>query len=158
MSRTAITIENLTKVFPVGNSLSNLLLAPFRSKGKEVLRDIRLDIAPGEAFGLLGPNGAGKTTLLEILATLLLPTRGDVRVCGTDAVRQAAQVRKVVGYCPSATESFYPRLTCWENLEFFGLLNDLPVGKAKQKIGATLNLVGMDGARAVPFQRLSQGM
>ena len=81
-----------------------------------------------------------------------------MRVGGYDAVRQAAQVRKVVGYCPSATESFYPRLTGWENLEFFGLLNDLPLGKAKQKIGATLNLVGMEGARAVPFQRLSQGM
>ena len=109
-------------------------------------------------FGSLGPSGAGKTTLLEILATILLPTRGEVRVCGYDVVRQAVPVRKIVGYCPSTTESFYPGLTGWENPEFFGLLNGLPLGKAKQKIAWAMNLVGMDGTRAVPFQRLSQGM
>ena len=158
MSRFAITIENLTKAFPAGNSLPSLLLAPFRARGTEVVRDISLEIAPGEVFGLLGPNGAGKTTLVEILATLLLPTRGEVRVCGYDVVRQAMQVRKVVGYCPATAESFYPRLTGWDNLQFFALLHGLPAREAQRRITGTLNLVGMDGARAVPFQRLSQGM
>jgi len=82
----------------------------------------------------LGPNGAGKTTLVEILATLLLPSSGRALVCGRDVLRDAAAVRKVVSYCASASENFYPRLSAFKNLEFFAILNNLPPREAREKV------------------------
>ena len=61
------------------------------------LRGLSLSAREGEVFGLLGPNGAGKTTLLRILATLLAPTSGSVRVAGHDAAQDPEAVRRSVG-------------------------------------------------------------
>jgi ABC-2 type transport system ATP-binding protein len=158
MNGAAITVQNLTKTFPARRGLKTLLQRPLRPNGIEVLRDISLEVLPGEALGLLGPNGAGKTTLLEILSTLLLPTSGRAWVCGYEVAGEAAQVRKVVGYCPCASQSFYPRLTGVGNLEFFALLNDFRPREAKEKIETVLELVGMDGASHAPFQWYSEGM
>ena len=157
MNRAAIAVQNLRKTF-AGGKIGAFLRRPFRTKGIEVLQGITLEVFTGEVVGLLGPNGAGKTTLLEILATLLLPTSGQAWVCGHEVVREAAQVRQVVGYCPAASQSFYPRLSGVGNLEFFALLNDCTPGEAKEKIREVLDLVGMDGARHAPFQRYSEGM
>jgi ABC-2 type transport system ATP-binding protein len=158
MNSTAIAVQNLTKTFPARKSFKTLLQRPISSSGTEVLREVSLEVSTGCVLGLVGPNGAGKTTLLEILSTLLLPTSGRAWVCGYEVVREAAQVRKVVSYCPSVSQSFYPRLTGVGNLEFFALLNDIPPRQAKEKIEAVLNLVGMDGTRHVPFQHHSEGM
>ncbi len=158
MNSVAISVQNLSKTFPTAKNLKTLLRHPFRPERIEVLRKINLEIFTGEVLGLLGANGAGKSTFLEILSTLLLPTSGRVWVGGYELVRQAAQVRKIVGYCPSASQSFYPRLTGLGNLEFFALLNDLPPRKAKEKIGVLLDLVGMDGTRHAAFQCFSEGM
>jgi ABC-2 type transport system ATP-binding protein len=158
MNGAAITVQNLTKTFPARKGLKTLLRRPLRPNGIEVLRDISLEVLSGEALGLLGPNGAGKTTLLEILSTLLLPTSGRAWVCGYEVAGEAAQVRKVVGYCPCGSQSFYPRLTGVGNLEFFALLNDFRPREAKEKIETVLELVGMDGASHAPFQWYSEGM
>ncbi|HMI30201.1 MAG TPA: ATP-binding cassette domain-containing protein, partial [Candidatus Limnocylindrales bacterium] len=66
----------------------------------EAVRGLSLTIQGGEIFGLLGPNGAGKSTTLKILATLLKPTSGSVRVQGLDVVSQANEVRRIIGYVP----------------------------------------------------------
>ena len=72
----------------------------FRSRRAEVeaVAGIDLTVKEGEIFGFLGPNGAGKTTTLRILATLLAPTSGQVRVAGYELPRQAEQVRQRIGY------------------------------------------------------------
>jgi ABC-2 type transport system ATP-binding protein len=125
MSKVAVAVRNLTKTFSVGKILQALQKNPPKKGGTEVLKGISLEVHQGEVLGLVGPNGAGKTTLLEILSTLLLPTSGEATICGYDVVREARQVRKVVSYCPSASEDFYPRLTGMRNLEFFALLNTI---------------------------------
>jgi ABC-2 type transport system ATP-binding protein len=158
MSKPAVVIQNLTKTFSVGSVIRALQKNPPEKGGTEVLRGVNLEVQAGEALGLLGPNGAGKTTLLEILATLLLPTGGWAKVCGHDVAREAKQVRKVVSYCPSASENFYPRLTGFGNLEFFALLNNLRPREAQSKIQSVLELVGLDGGSDVQFQRYSEGM
>ena len=158
MTSPAIAMENVTKTFRTGRILRSLLKGAPGPEGTQVFSNVSLQVFPGEVFGLLGPNGAGKTTLLEILATLLLPTGGQAHVCGHDVVREAAGVRKLLSYCPSALESFYPRLTSVQNLEFFAVLNDLHPQEARARIAATLELVGLDGASKLPFQRFSEGM
>jgi ABC-2 type transport system ATP-binding protein len=124
----------------------------------EVLKGVSLEVSAGETVGLLGPNGAGKTTLVEILSTLLLPTSGTASVCGYDVVGEAARVREVVGYCPSTPDSFYPRLTGAANLEFFALLKDLEPRQARKRIAELLELLSIDGATRLAFQRCSEGM
>lgn len=72
-------------------------------------------------------------------------------------VREARQVRKVVSYCRSASENFYPRVTGVGNLDFFALLNNLPPREARRRIQTVLDLVELDGSSDVPFQRYSEG-
>lgn len=84
----------------------------------EALRDISLDIRPGELFGLIGPDGAGKTTLFRILTTLLVADSGTASVCGLDAVKGMKEIRHRVGYMPGRF-SLYQDLTVEENLHFF---------------------------------------
>jgi ABC-2 type transport system ATP-binding protein len=158
MSKVAVAVQNLTKTFAVGKILQALQKNPPKKGGTEVLKGISLEVFQGEALGLLGPNGAGKTTLLEILSTLLLPTGGEATICGYDVVREAGQVRKVVSYCPSASENFYPRLSGVGNLEFFALLNNLSPRETRRKIQTVLDLVELDGGSDVPFQLYSEGM
>lgn len=66
----------------------------FLEKDVTALRGVSLDIDRGEIFGILGPNGAGKTTLISILSTILIPTRGKVRILGMDAFRNTKKVRE----------------------------------------------------------------
>jgi ABC-2 type transport system ATP-binding protein len=158
MSRAAISLLSLTKTFPAGSLLKSLLKTSSEDGGAKVLRGVSLEVYEGEVLGLLGPNGAGKTTLLEILSTLLLPTSGNAMVCGFDVVEEADKVRKLISYCPSTWENFYPRLTGVANLEFFALLNNLPRQEVREKIKGVLHLVGMDGRSDGTFQRYSEGM
>lgn len=90
-----------------------------RRFGKTVAVDgLDLSVARGEVFGLIGPDGAGKTTALRLLAAVMLPTAGQVRVLGFDTRRQAERIRRVVGYMPQRF-SLYGDLTVAENLNFF---------------------------------------
>lgn len=90
-----------------------------KSYGKvQALRDINLQVQPGEIFGLIGPDGAGKTTLFRILVTLLLPDSGKASVLGLDVVKDYKAIRRKVGYMPGRF-SLYPDLTVEENLTFF---------------------------------------
>jgi len=158
MSKLAVVIQNLTKTFSVGNVLRAFQKNPPKKGGTEVLKGVNLEVRRGEALGLLGPNGAGKTTLMEILCTLLLPTSGQASVGGYDVVREARQVRKVVSYCPSTSDNFYPRLTGVANLEFYALLNNLSPQEARRKIQTVLDLVELDVSSDAPFQHYSEGM
>ena len=113
MSTPAVEVLGLTRVF-----------APRVRPGPVVtaLQDISFTVPPGAVVAITGANGTGKTTALDIVATLLLPTSGDVRVCGA-SVRQSPQVvRQHVAYCPAGGASFWPRLTGRENLECFSAL------------------------------------
>src|ERR671925_636543 len=87
-----------------------------KTKDIEAVRGVSFAIEPGELFGLLGPNGAGKTTTIKMLITLLLPTAGTARVLGFDVVRQAAEVRKRIGYVFGGDRGLYERLSALDNL------------------------------------------
>lgn len=81
--------------------------------------DIDLEVRTGEIFGILGPNGAGKTTTLEMIEGLREPDTGQISVAGFDAVKQADEVRKIIGVQLQST-SLFPYLSAQELLELFG--------------------------------------
>ena len=107
---------------------------------RPVLRDVSFGVVAGQCVAVLGPNGAGKTTLLRILATLTRPTRGSVTIAGYDALHEAQEVRRVVGYV-GHTPLLYDELTAKENLLFFARMYGLPDGEARAD--ALLKRVGM---------------
>ena len=123
----------------------------------EAVRGISLEIYAGETFGLLGPNGAGKTTTLSMLATLLTPTHGDVRVFGTSVLDDPAEVRRRVGLAPQQI-SLYPAFTAEENLEFFGTLHGVPPAVRHGRVDRLLDLVGLAPRRGDRVHTYSGGM
>ncbi len=123
----------------------------------EPVRDLSLSIARGEILGVLGPNGAGKTTTLSILATLIEPSEGDVRIFGHSVRRDAASVRRRVGLAPQQI-SLYPTLSAEENLHFFGRLHGLRVPQLRTRSDRLLERVGLAGRRGDPVGTFSGGM
>ena len=89
---------------------------------RPVLVDVDLEVDRGEIVGLMGANGAGKTTLMAIVAALLRPDRGRVRVCGIDVGRRPRAARAQLGLAPQDV-GIYPAATVRENLRMFAVLN-----------------------------------
>ncbi|MGH7145496.1 MAG: ATP-binding cassette domain-containing protein, partial [Planctomycetota bacterium] len=94
---------------------------------------IDLEIPRGAIFGLLGPNGAGKSTALRILATLLSPSAGRIRVAGIDPTSDPIEVRRKLGYV-TATTGLYERLTPREILEYFGRLHGMDAALLARRV------------------------
>jgi len=81
------------------------------------LKGCSFTVGGGTIFGLIGPNGAGKTTALRIMATIIKPTSGSVRVFGVDAVRSPDRVRRMISYLPEEAGA-YQNLSGEEYLRF----------------------------------------
>ncbi len=86
---------------------------------KVAVSELDLDIPQGELFAFLGPNGAGKTTTIKMTVGLLQPTRGSIRICGFDVVRESRQVNLRTGYVPDEPY-LYDKLSGREFLQFVG--------------------------------------
>jgi ABC-2 type transport system ATP-binding protein len=119
----AVAISRLGKYFP--QIELRKLLTGCNFSGSWALRQVTLDLWPGENLCILGPNGSGKTTLLKLIATLLIPTQGRIVVQGHDTVRRPLAVKRHLGFITSNEVSFYGRLTGWQNLAFFAKLQNL---------------------------------
>jgi len=121
------------------------------------LSSMSLEIPKGAVYGLIGPNGAGKTTTFSILATLLLPTSGWVRVAGHDPVTEQAKVRAKVGYMPDIVGT-YDNLLVGEYLRFFALSFRVPTREVDNLVGNLLELVDLTSKRDAMVNSLSRGM
>jgi ABC-type multidrug transport system, ATPase component len=84
----------------------------------QALNDISFEVNESEIFGFIGPDGAGKTTLFRIIATLLLPDEGKMKVLGLDATSGFKELRSNIGYMPGRF-SLYQDLSVEENLNFY---------------------------------------
>lgn len=101
------------------------------------VNEISLSVREGEVFAFLGLNGAGKTTTLSMIAGLLKPTSGSIRVGGFDTQTQSLQAKRAIGYIPDRPY-LYPKLTAREFLYFVGDLYSMPLAELDQQIDQVL--------------------
>ena len=120
------------------------------------LRDVSLDVAPGEVFGFLGLNGAGKTTTIRILLDLVRPTSGRASVFGADCQARGLDVRARLGYLPGEP-GFYGDMTGAATLDLLGRLSASRVDDAlRRRLLDRLELATSDLMR--PMREYSTGM
>src|SRR5438874_9499 len=113
---------------------------------KPVLHDLTLKVYDGEIVGLLGANGAGKTTTFELLNGVLRPNSGTIKICSLSPFTDASAVRRITGFVPDEP-SLQPMLTGAENLNFFGLLWDVPRDELQTRAASLLNDFGLWNSR-----------
>jgi ABC-2 type transport system ATP-binding protein len=121
------------------------------------LENLHLQVAAGEVFGLIGPNGAGKTTLIRILATLLEPTYGEVRVAGIDVLADPLQVHPRIGYM-SDFFSLYDQMLTWEYLDHFARCYGVDPRRRDKLIDEVLDLISLQVRKDAEIKTLSRGM
>ncbi len=121
------------------------------------LENLHLEIPEGEVYGLIGPNGAGKTTLIRILATLLEPTYGHVRIAGFDVLEEPLKVHPLIGYM-SDFFSLYDNMLVWEYLDHFARCYGVGRGRREALIDEALKLVSLEVRRDAEIKTLSRGM
>jgi ABC-2 type transport system ATP-binding protein len=129
-----------------------------RRFGKSVaVESLTLQVRAGEIFGFLGPNGAGKTTTIKLIAGLLRPSAGIVRLAGIDVARDPVAAKALLGYVPD-TPHLYEKLTPGEFLRFVGRLWRMDGQEVERKIEHYLGIFQLLDRRGDLIEGLSHGM
>lgn len=141
----ALEVENLKKTYRYSGKLI------------EAVRSVSLTLAAGEVLAFLGPNGAGKTTSIKMIAGLIRPDAGRVRIAGVDPHRNS-QALRLLGAVLEGNRNLYWRLTSEENLEYFGVLKGLSRREARRRGKVLLEQFDLTSKRRTTVQTLSRGM
>ena len=123
-------------------------------RGRQALRNLSLDILPGEVYGLLGPNGAGKTTTINLICGLLQADEGEVFINSQPA---GVVTKPWIGVMPQEN-LLYRTLTCEENLQFFAKVYGLRRQPRALRIQDCLAAVNLSDRAQTPVEKLSGGM
>ncbi len=121
------------------------------------VEQLTFQVEEGEIFGFLGPNGAGKTTTLLMLLGLSQPHEGYAKVCGLDPVKEAREVKGLVGYLPEDV-GFYGELNALQSLEYVASLNGMDRDTAQERIQEALEVVGLSSDTQKRVAAYSRGM
>ncbi|MGD0535686.1 ABC transporter ATP-binding protein [Methanoregula sp.] len=140
-----IRIDHLSKVFTG------------KTKNVIAVNDVSFEVMRGEIFGLLGANGAGKSTLIRILTTLLSPTSGQAFVDNYDILKDPEKIREIIGVCAQNYTSD-SELTAYDNLEFYGKLENVPDSILPDRIWELLKMAGLADRAYMPVGTFSGGM
>jgi ABC-2 type transport system ATP-binding protein len=119
------------------------------------VKSISLEVTPGEVFGFLGPNGAGKTTTIKMMAGLLQPTSGEVRINGFDVQKEPLKAKAITGFIPDRPY-LYEKLTAGEFMQFVSKLYDM--AGMEKRIGELLGLFGLTEWSGELIENFSHGM
>lgn len=141
----AVTVENLTKVFKAG----------LGKKAFIAVRDLSLQVQPGEVYGLIGPNGSGKSTTMKAILGLLAPTQGKTTIFGRSSAEVAS--RREVGFLPE-NPYFYKHLNGLETLLFYGRLCSMGGKELNDRAREMLALTGLEDAADRRVAGYSKGM
>ena len=124
---------------------------------RPVLNDVTLSVQEGSIMGLLGPNGAGKTTLVSILTGILPKDRGQIFVNGWDLDKDLESIQSQCSIVPQSF-AFYPALTAYENLEYFGALYGLDGRMLKARIDRAVDIGSLQAFLHKKAEKCSGGM
>jgi len=128
----------------------------FKAFGRNlVLRDVNLDVYPGERITIFGPNGAGKSTLIKILAMLIKPDSGQIQILGANLKSNRQNIRKLVGVVTHNT-FLYEDLTGHENLTFYAKMFGLD--NINERIAGVISQMGIEFWVYEKIRTLSHGM
>lgn len=122
---------------------------------KAALKNVSVTIHSG-MYGLLGRNGAGKTSLMRILATLSVPSGGEVSMNGI-SIKETGKIREIIGYLPQDF-SFYRNMSVYDAMDYLGLLSNLPDKIRKERIVSLLEQVNLKENMRTKIKALSGGM
>jgi len=124
----------------------------------QAVAGVNLQTGPG-VFGLLGPNGAGKTSLLRMMATVIPPTSGTLRLLDRDPgdYGPRRQIRRRLGYLPQNL-GYYPGFTVAEFVEYFALLKDMPPAQVPGAVAMAIERVSLGNKARATLRTLSGGM
>src|SRR5471030_883685 len=137
-----LSIVSLTHVYP---------------NGTRALDNVSLEIPPG-LYGLLGPNGAGKSTLMRCLATLQIPSSGQIRFGDIDVLADPQKLRATLGYLPQDF-GVYPRVSAYDMLDHLAVLKGLTAsGPRKETVETLLQQVNLWDVRKKAVAGFSGGM
>lgn len=139
MSKTVVSVENVSKAF----------------SGRKVLSSLSLQLRKGEITGFLGTNGAGKTTTIKILLGFLKPDSGSVSIFG--GTPDSPATRRKIGFMPEIAY-YYPYLNIRELLEFYGGLCGMTKSEIKSRSEYLISRVGLENAGNKLLKTYSKGM
>ncbi|HHS13092.1 MAG TPA: ATP-binding cassette domain-containing protein [bacterium] len=152
-----IEVSGLSKHFPLSREQK-------KEKGRKALShkvtavdNISFQCRPGRIFTLLGPNGAGKTTTLRLIAALLRPDSGSIRVAGYDTQKQAFEVRRRLGFLTGTTR-LYERLTPLELVKYYADLYGMEKQRFEKRRDELFDLLDMHEFAGRRIAKLSGGM
>jgi len=125
--------------------------------GARAVDGLTLTLEPGNIMGFIGPNGAGKTTTMRMIATLMAPDAGTIRIDGYDVVESPYAARARLGFMPDFI-GVYNDLKVWEYLDFFAAAYRIPTHNRARIIDEVLALTDLTGKRDAYVASLSKGM
>ncbi len=145
--------ENSSSPAPI-ISIRNL----YKSYGsKHVLKDINLEVYPGQVIGYIGPNGAGKSTTVKILCGLITDYEGEVNIKGFDLKKNTLDVKRIIGYVPEIAE-MYDVLTPMEYLQFSGALYGMDEDLCRERIHRMMRAFDLHNNIDQRMDSFSKGM
>ncbi|MCX6738250.1 MAG: ABC transporter ATP-binding protein [Candidatus Parcubacteria bacterium] len=126
-------------------------------KQVQALKDVSFEIDKGEIFALVGPNGAGKSTALKIIATILSPSSGEVKIYEHDIKKEANKVREIISYLPEEAGA-YKNLSGINYLKFMASIFTNDKAKQKEFLNYAVEIAGLGNRLKDKAKTFSKGM
>ncbi len=151
-----IQVEGISKVFKKAEAHKQKIYRTAPKTTFHAVDNVSFTCHPGRIYTLLGPNGAGKTTALRIIASMLQPTTGTVKISGIDVTKDARAARAKLGFLTGST-GLYDRLTPRETLKYFAALHQVEEDEAHQRMESLIDRLAIGEFADRRVGKLSMG-